>query len=288
MVIQTISKRYRVIKKLTGSDQVEAYLCRDDQKLSDERFLVTGLLSSSLSRKTVPFFMELSSGHEGSDFLDCFIQKGSLWLVFRYYEYPALKDRMEGEFLLEERLEASRSLMERIVSLNLPPYLQYEILKPGNVVVSDASEVYFNYLLEDPEYLESCRMLDVQLNLASCFETLFAPELEEEVSPELLQFINGLKEKDYSGYAGIYRDFRKLYAILVKGKEDGKLKSKGWLLRMWERFKTFMKHMRKVLYAGVIVGLMAFLIYLYLKPETAPASRIEFNQIGTLKIQETE
>lgn len=288
MVIQTISKGYRVIKKLSGSDQVEAYLCRDDQVVSDDRYLVMGLTGPALSRKIVPYFMELSSQGESRDLLDCFIQKGSLWLVFRYYEYSGLRERMEGEFLLEERLEASKSLMERIVSQNLPLYLQYEILSPDHVVVSDASEVYFNYLLMEPEFLEACRMADVQLNLARCFEVLFAPELEEEVSQELKAFIDGLGEKNYSSYGAIFRDYRVLYEILIQKKDQGQLKSKGLLWRMWEHLKVWLKSLKKVLYAAVIVGLMGLLIYLYLKPEAVPASRVEFQQIGTLEIQETK
>lgn len=286
MVIQTISKRYQVIKKLSGSDQIEAYLCRSDQKPSDDRFLVMGLNGDALSRKILPYFMEFSSRADNGDFLDCFIQKGSMWLVFRYYEYPCLRERMEGEFLLEERLEASRTMMEWIVAHNLPYYLQYEALNPDNVVVSDASEVYFNYLLTEPEFLTACRMEDVQQNLAACLEILFAPELEEEVSAELSVFLKGLREKEYTGYSGIYRDYRKLYELLVRHKDEGRLKSRGWLLRMWERLKGFLKRLRKVFYWAVILGLMGFLIYLYLKPEAMPASRIEYNQIGVLKIQE--
>lgn len=286
MVIQTISKQYRVIKKLSGSDQIEAYLCRSGDPLSNDRFLVMGLTGDALSKKIVPYFMEFSSRQDRGDFLDCFIQRGSLWLVFRYYEYPLLKERMEGEFLLEERLEASKTMMEWIVAHNLPHYLQYEALNPDNVTVSDASEVYFNYLLTEPEFLTACRMEDVQQNLAACFESLFAPELEEEVSAELSSFIKDLKEKEYAGYGGIFKDYRRLYEILIQHKEEGRLKSRGWLIRMWEKLKGFFARIRRILYWAVIVGLMGLLIYLYIKPEAMPASRVEYNQIGVLKIRE--
>ena len=44
MVIQTISKTYKVIRTLSGSSQTEAYLCRDNQTVLDERYLVQGLV----------------------------------------------------------------------------------------------------------------------------------------------------------------------------------------------------------------------------------------------------
>ena len=50
MVIQTISKRYRVIRKLEGSPLTESYLCSDDQGSGRERFLVIGLTGDTLSR----------------------------------------------------------------------------------------------------------------------------------------------------------------------------------------------------------------------------------------------
>ena len=196
MVIQTISKRYRVIRKLEGSPLTESYLCSDDQGSGRERFLVMGLTGDTLSRKIIPYFMELSRQKQAGDFLEGFISRGCLWLVFRYYDYPSLPERLEGEFLLDERLEAARSLMDRILAQALPVYIQYEALRPDNVTVSDASEVYFNYLLHEPEYMELCGMQDVQLNLADCMETLFSRELEEDLSEELKAFIAGLREKE--------------------------------------------------------------------------------------------
>ncbi len=288
MVIQTISKQYRVIRRLEGSHQIEAYLCSDDQGAVQGRFLVMGLTGNALSKKVIPYFMELSGHKQAGDFLEGFISRGCLWLVFRYYEYPTLAERIKGEFLLDERLEAARSLLDRILSQDLPCYLQYEALNPDNITVSDASEVYFNYLLHQLEYMELCRMEDVQEKLADCMEMLFSRELEEEISEELKEFIKGLRTRQYGGYTDIYRDFRSLYDILVKHKGEGRLKSRGWLVRMWEKFKKLAARLKKLLYAAVIIGLLGVLIYTYLKPEEMPAVRIEFSQIGTLKIKGTE
>lgn len=285
MVIQTLSKNYRVIRTLSGSRQTEAYLCRDDQTLSDERYMVQGLTGPELSRKIVPYFMELSSRSETSDFLDCFTSRGSLWLVFRYFEYPTLDVKMGEPFLQAERLEASRTLMERMLAQNLPYYLMYEALEPDNLVVSDTCELFYNYLLMEPERLESCGIEEVCGRLADCFEKLFAPELEEEISDELEEFIGSLRNYAYSGYLAIYRDYRKLYDILLKQQSEGQLKPKGWLVRLWEKFKLLLKKMKTILYVALIIGLVGYLIYLYVKPKDMPVSRIEFNQIGTLILQ---
>ncbi len=286
MVIQTISKRYQVIKTLSGSDLVEAWLCSGEQDNPEERYLIMGLTGKVLSKKIVPYFMEFSEKSQGGEFLDSFIQKGCLWLVFRYFEYPGLRQRMEGEFLLKERLEASRTMMERIISQNQPVYILYEALNPENVVVSDTSEVYFNYLLMEPEFLEVCRLIDVQVRLAECFEILFAPELKESISEELSWFIKGLREKQYSGYVEIYREYRALYETLEKKQQEGGLTYKGWLPGMWDKLKIFLRRIYKALYLLIIAGLIGLLIYTCLEPKVMPASRVEITQIGTLKILE--
>lgn len=285
MVIQTISKTYRVIRTLSGSSRTEAYLCRDNQTVSDERYLLQGLTGSGLSRKIVPYFMELSSRREAGDFLDCFTNRGSLWLVFCYFNYKTLDEKMEEPFLLAERLEASRTLMERMVAQNLPFYLQYEALNLDNLTVSDTCEVFYNYLLREPELLNGCGMDEVCVRLAEFFERLFAVELEEEMSGEMKTFVSGLREKRYPGYIAVYRDYRALYDVIAMQQSEGLLRPKGWLLRMWEKFKLFLKKLWRFLYVALIIGLVAYLIYLYVKPKDMPASRIEFNQIGTLNLK---
>lgn len=284
MVIQTISKNYRVIMTFSGSSQVEAYLCSDDQVASAERYLVLGLTGKELSRKLVPYFMELASRKETSDLLDCFTRAGSLWLAFRYYDCQLLLHHPERSFSQRERLEASRSLMERIMVTNLPCYLQYEVLNPDNLVVSDANEVFFNYLLMEPQLFNTCTMNEVKERLAECFEILFAPELEADVSTELPAFIEGLKTKEYSGYLAVYRDYRGFYDLFLKLQEEGRLSSRGWLIWMWEYLKKLLKQLGKLLYLAIIAGLFIYLIYLNVRKPEVPAGQFTFDQIGTFKI----
>lgn len=285
MVIQTITKTYKVIRALSGSSQTEAYLCKDNQTASDERYLVQGLTGSGLSRKIVPYFMELSSRREAGDFLDCFTNKGSLWLVFRYFEYKTLDEKMDEQFPLVERLLASRTLMERMITQNLPHYLQYEALNMENLTVSDACEIFYNYQLREPELLNACGMEEVCMRLAKFFERLFALELEEEVSDELKAFIDGLIEKRYPGYISVYRDYRAFYEEFVRRQREGLVRPRGWLLRMWEKFKLFLKKLFRILYIALLVGLVVLLVYICVKPKAIPTGRIEFNRIGTLDLR---
>lgn len=286
MEIQTITKVYKVIRKLSENDDVEAYLCKEAHKVSKERYLILGLMGQNFSKKFVPYFMELSKKWQEGDFIDCFASKGGLRLVFSYHEYPSVQERMEQEFLLEERLEASRTMMERIVTWNLPCYLQYEGLNLDNVVISSALEVYFNFLLQEPELIESCRFMDMQERLADCLELLFAPELKEGICEQLTDFITELSQREYNGYMGIYRDYRVVYQALAQLKDSGKLKGESWLIKMWEALKKFGTKLYKILYWAVIAALVGLVIWQCLKPEKLPSSRVEFEQIGSLKLRD--
>lgn len=284
MVIQTISKRYKVIQTLLAGKELEAYLCRDADTAGEERFLILGLTGDGLSKNMIPYFMELSRKREASDFLDCFIKNGSLWLVFPYFAYTPLAEKMKEPFLQSERLEASRTLMERILSQNLPWYLQYEALAMDNLTVSDTCEVYCNYLLRETQLFETCHLENVCSRLADIFKVLFSWELEEQTSRELELFIKGLRECSYGSYTEIYRDYKALYEILVKLQSEGQLKPRGWLLRMWERFKVFLKKLKRILSIALLVGLVGFLLYVCIKPADLPAGRLEFDKIGTLEL----
>ncbi|MFR5601856.1 MAG: hypothetical protein ACLTKI_05630 [Lachnospiraceae bacterium] len=288
MVIQTISKQYKIIQTLVAGKELEAYLCVDESKADDGQFLLLGLTGSGLSKNMVPYFLELSSRKEKGDFLDCFTSKGNLWLVFAHHSYTPLLEKMKEPFLQSERLEASKSLMEKMLAQNLPYYLQYEALDFDNLSVSQSCEVYFNYLLKKPELFEFCRLEDVCGRLAGVFGELFSWELEEETSKELVSFIQDLNEKSFHSYTEVYREYTKLYEQLVKLQQEGSLKPKGWLVRLWERLKRLLKRLWQLLYIALLIGLVVFLIYTCVKPADLPAGRVEFDRIGTLDLKNSE
>lgn len=286
MVIQTISQGYRVIRRLYDSDQVKGYVCLEQGDLSKTLFLLVELNDPMLSKKMIPYFMELNTRENKGDFINCFVNGGSLWLIFRYYRYPFLYSKAKDDLRLKERLEASRTMVEQILIQNLPFYLQYEALNPRNIVVSDVPEVHFNFLLSEPDLLDECSLLDVQKRLASCLKALFAPELEKETVPELANFIMELQEKDYTGYSEIYRDYRKLYGLMDSVEEAEQPYSKNILLRIWKGLKGLYNVLKKVLYAAVLLVLVGMIIYIIVKPETTSDHTTQFNRIGTLDIRQ--
>lgn len=288
MVIRTISQRYQVIRRLFGSNQVKGYVCQEEKDPSKKRYLLVKVIKPGLSKRMLPYFMELNDRQDKGDFLNYFISKRSLWIVFRYYEHSLLHDKMRSNIRLKERLEVSRTMMEQILIQDLPYYLQYEALNPKNTVISDVPEVHFNFLLIDTEMLEKCDMTDVQKRLADSMEILFEPELKIDAIPQLKHFVKGLQEKDYSEYSQIYRDYRRLYEFLAPIADEELPEKKSLLLRPWEHFKKNVNVLKRVLYMAVIVALVGMIVYAFVKPETMSDNKVQFNQIGTLRIQQED
>ena len=55
------------------------------------------------------FYGTFREKRPASDFLDCFIKNGSLWLVFPYFAYTPLAEKMKEPFLQSERLESQQN-----------------------------------------------------------------------------------------------------------------------------------------------------------------------------------
>ena len=177
-------------------------------------------------------------------------------------------------------------MAEQVLIQNLPCYLQYEALNPKNIVVSDVSEVHFNFLLLNTEKFGKCNLADVQMRLAESMKVLFKPELKKDAMPKLKDFVEGLQEKDYLSYSQIFGDYRRLYEFMVPLADEALPDKGSLLLRLWEQFKRCSNVLKRVLYTTVIAVLIGMIIYIIIKPETVSNDKVQFDQIGTLKIQQ--
>lgn len=297
MVIRTMKENYSVIKTLEGSSKLRAYLCCREEKPQEETFLVMAPNGQELSRKFLIYFMDLAQSRSAVDFVECFTKEGVVWVVFRYYGGTPFEEVFAEEYnssragngcaeLPEERLCVGRSLMEQLFAQKLLPYLQYEATDLRNITVDESLCVHVNYLLYEPDLLEDDLFPLVLERLAICLQRLFAEELEDEVSKELYDYINMLRQNAFSEGTAVYRAYRRLEEQLRQDAAEGKLKPKGWLVRMWQKLIRVLEGFVKLLYAALLAGLLGLLIYVCIMPETAPEERNMVQSIGTLKITE--
>ncbi len=288
MIIETISQRYRVVRRPACDSRIEAYICVREGCPPEQMYLLLGLTGTGLPKGLNAYFLKLAEGGERDGGPECFTRNGCLWLVFPYRDELSLSEKAEKDLPLRERLEIGRSLMEQMVRERFPAYLLYEALRPDNVAVSDVPEVFFNFLLTEPDEYECCGLLQVQRRLAGCLALLFTPELEEGLVPELEDFIRELAEEEEEGYFAIYRRYLKLYNRMKDLLAAGELRKKPLVLRIWKKIRGSFTYLKKVLAVAVVAALAAVLVWLIRNPKQADEGHIPFIRIGTLGIRQEE
>lgn len=281
MVIRTIRETYRVRCVLKGSGGIRSYLCIREGG-GTEQFLVMGAGNRKLSGVMLPYFMDLSQSGRVDGFEKCFVREGTAWVVFRYFEGTPFSEKAKSPFA--ERVQIGREFVEQIFAQNLPAYLQYEALHPANSIVSEKWGVRVNFLLFEPEKMQDELFPMVQKRMAEYFRTLFAEELEEDNLKELSEFVERMETADFTGEAALYRAFRGLDGELERAQESCGFERKGYLTRMWKKVFRRSKDIFQFFYCVLIGGLLGYLIYVCVAPETAPEERTLFQSIGTLEL----
>lgn len=56
-----------------------------------------------------------------------------------------LSERLSSDTDFEERVMIAGNILRRIVILNLPTYLQYEVLGEGNILAGKNGDIRFSY-----------------------------------------------------------------------------------------------------------------------------------------------
>jgi hypothetical protein len=287
LLINTIDLEYEVIRVLRSGAGMDEFLCKGLQTGGDGYFLVVCLKDTALIRRAMPIYTALRGSASFDDYVTCFAQRGCAYLVFRYRELPLLGTELEaGRFSLKERLEIARNLLKKITILQMPAYLQYEVLKPGNVQVSESLDVYFRYDLEEFEKSFDLPERRYQLTLQKLLRLLFAREMTDMSSQELLDFVNGLKTESFHDYLEVYKAFDKVYRSLTRLLNSGGLSPRSRPFRVWYRIRSLAKYIRPTLAVIVLLLLLGYLLYTILYPaQKAPFSQMPITKIGTLDIK---
>ncbi|MCD8038027.1 MAG: hypothetical protein LUE96_02935 [Lachnospiraceae bacterium] len=232
-------------------------------------------------------FTEQMSNAAFEDFFECFSKDGNLYLVFLHREAVSLSDKLSEEScLLKERLTVGRNLLERIVLLNMPDMLVYDVLDSDRIQVTPALDVFFLYSFQEIGILETITIGDVCKRMADTFAMLFEREISLEIDKEIPEFLEKLRACAYADYYEVYQVYLKLEEHLIQS--GGTLKPNTFLFRLWEKVKWIFGKARPVLMTLAVLILAGWLIYSIMNPEASNDEKYVFQRIGTLNIQEGE
>jgi hypothetical protein len=229
--------------------------------------------------------MELKEQSSFTDFYDCFSKDGFLYLVFLHNDYPLLVKKLDNERCeLKERLEIGKMLLEHILMLNMPDFILYDALSESGVTVSPALEVQFNYSLTSIRQYQTIGIAEVKKRIGILFTHLFEYELKKEASVDIEDFIEELKELEFKNYFEIFKKYEALYEKLSAGDLIQKIKPHTFLFRLWDRIKGLGKYVKPLVSAAIVLLIAGYLIYSILNKKVDEATVFNFEQIGTVTI----
>lgn len=287
MRIRTLEKNYEILLKISEDQRSRIVIAREAGSPPDSQFLLDELKKGTDIHAFLPFCEEQKKNEPFDDFVEYFSLNGSLYLVFQNPEGENFKKWLETyKTSLEERLRGAKSLLQNMVFLNMPPYLQYEALNFKNLVIDKNSTIQFCYGLYEPERLENVTSMDIWSRVGEIFTELFLVELSDKSCPSIERFVELMEKGNFTSYLEAYRAFAAVYEKTFDALKKNEIKPQGPGARMKEKGKALLRFLRYLLVAAVLASLVCYLIYTALHPQSS-GEPVDFEQIGTLEITDS-
>ena len=287
MTIQTLKHQYEILQKINTTDQIDQFLCTEE--LTENKTLYFDIFKvkqRNLIAKLILIFTEQMSNVAFEDFYECFSKDGALYLVFVHNEAVSLRQKLQREVCnLQERMQMGRKILERILLLNLPDMMAYDVLEADRIQVTSALDIYFLYALEEIEQFEQLNFSAVRQKIVKLFEVLFERELLLDISEKIPAFLDYIREES-TGYLEIYQNYIRLMEQLQKPEEV--LRPNTLWFRLWNRIKKLAVKLRGAFAAIIVIFIAGYLVYSILNPAPNQADKFCFQRIGTLTIEQTE
>ena len=286
MIVRTLERQFVVLQVLRSEENEEICVCQDPEDEGGGLYTLARFRSPALNRYLLPMLAREKLNTAFEDYLGVFSRDGEVYARFRYTDAPLLTDRLaRGDFSFRERLEIGGNLLERVTLLNMPPALQFQALRDGNVTVDDALRVRFNYVLESMDNCFNADIGFVCVRVNELLQKLFARELSARSLPELEEYLKLLEQTRFQSYLEIYAGYDRVRKALLERTLTGPAEPRTWLFRLWARLKKLTRFVRPVLGGLVLVAAFCYLVYTLLLPAQPKGTPVLFDSIGTVEMQ---
>lgn len=261
MVIHSSEKNYEVLQQLSRGGAVSHYLCHEQGAEPEVLWDVAEFCQPGIIDQVILMALELKENPAFGDFSEYFPDEGRVYLVFSYLEGQSLA--METVELLpaETRFSLVQKVLEKLVLMNLPVFLQWEVLQPEHVRVSwmegqgePETEIGFFYELGDLKRLGEIAEQDVWDRLGPLIELLFQEELEKGYYSELEAFLKALGAGDLNSVMEVYQAWLLLLPVLTEVRGPKKVVKESWIDRLKKRQKQVMTAVKLILAVVVVVN----------------------------------
>jgi len=288
MVISFQDEKYELISKIksTGSGAIDLYIACDTFGEESRRYTVACVKDMELARKLVPVTTKNNVSYTFKDLKTSFNADGKYYVVFGYITGRTLQQVLEkGNYNLMERLQLMKNIFAQIYLLNMPECFLYEVLRKDNIVVGDDLSVRFNYFFTEVDYYWKVQEKDCINRLGGLVQELFAREIEQKSSHELLKYAKDIEGGGFNYLWDCYVAYDNIFeSVLIKSEQQELKPGRIWW-RAWEGLKKIFPQIRAFL-AVVLIGAAALYLLINLPNPVLSDKGISFQSIGTLKIQE--
>lgn len=268
-------------------NRLDVLIARDEKHPEKGKCMLVVLKQDADIHKFLPFLAAQQENAPYDDFLGYFPREGRLYIVFRFYDYMTLSERLSSDTGFEERVMIAGNILRRIVILNLPTYLQYEVLGEGNILAGKNGDIRFSYGFHELDRFDSITDRDVIERLTGVLKKIFPEELEKHSCPPLEQFFERIEKEKFPGIAAVLREYDITARAALTLQEAGKIRPKSFGFRLWEKIKKLVRGLKYLLLALVIGALAGYLVYTIRYPSKKAEEAMNYKAIGTLTIGET-
>ena len=279
MVIKFQDKQYELISKIKtmGSGNIELYAACDATKREGARYTVACVNDMELARKLVPVTTKNNTSCTFKDLYDSFNADGR-----------SLQQAMDkGNYRLQERLLLMKNIYAQIFLLNMPECFLYEVLRKDNIVVDDDLGIRFNYYFTEVDYYWKVQEKDCMNRMTGLVYELFARELEQKSSRELMKYARDMEEGRFAYLWDCYVAYDNIYETVLTKSEQQEIKPGRIWWRAWEGMKKLFPTVRTVLAVALIASAAIYLLLTLPNPVLSDKG-VTFNRIGTLEINGRE
>ena len=284
MIIQTLEKKYTVIKYIFSDRDAERYICKEES--GKEKYTVVCVKNRMWIRKAMKFLVQQMESRYFTDFVSCFFSEECLYVVMKYAEGISLKAKLERESCsLRERMAVGKNILERLMILNMPDYFLQDCLKPETVILSSALEVNFQYELSKIGDYDKAGFSQVQNCLGKLFAGIFVGELGKNMLPPIRGFCDLLGEGKYQDILEVYTEYGKVCKAVNELPPQELTLPKTWGFRVWERIRRCFVPLKKICAVILMLLAVAFLIYSVHTSMEEGSEKKVFDLIGTLEIK---
>lgn len=282
MVIHTLKRDYQVIYRRQEAENFEILVCQDRTKPEDTFYTLLRFVQDKEIRWLVEQHL-LQKGITGrlSDYKESFIWQDGFVMVFARREGRGLKQWLEENPDMHQRVEMGKCLLERLLLLNMPEYLLGSILNEECILVTKTGKVAVRY---EPHKIV-CGSGDTGQTVGEGFYKVFCMLLEQEPQAyrtQIHNFLELLRQEPYQDVFGIYQNYERMQEELGR---EAVLKQETWRSRIAKMGNCLSALGKKLAIPLVWAAAMVLMIYGICHTEQTPEEGFIIEQIGTLPIR---